>query len=166
VLNQAGDGQQQGQPAGTPKRPAGGKQRFLFLASNPEYGTYLDMGTITLIHNRDNDTYRFEFWAKNIYNQAGKAGIIAVKTKEGKGERFFDFNSTLTQLRVNLTTEKFAILRLIYYDDTGKVIETADYTRLPPHEEKIVPGSLIAKAVDLITRLVKEHPGMVNMVSE
>ncbi|HWQ60977.1 MAG TPA: serine protease, partial [Negativicutes bacterium] len=165
VLNQAGDVQQPGPPARPPKRPADGK-RFLYFASGPDFDTYLDMGTITLINNRDNDAYRLEFWVRDIYNQTGKARVIAAKTKEGKGEKYFNFASTFTQFRVNPATDKVSLLRLVYYDDTGRTIEAVDFTQLPQREEKIAPGSLIEKAVALIARLIKEKPGVVNRVSE
>lgn len=166
ALNQAGDVQQPGPPARPPNRPADGKQRFLFFESGAEHDTYLDTGTITLIHNRDTDTYRLEFWIREIYNQAGKARVIEAESREGKGERFFNFASTLTQLRVKLTTKKYAFLKTVFYNDNGTVIETADYTRPAPKERNVVPGSVLEQMVALIMRLAKENPDAINMASE
>jgi len=166
VLNQPADGQQRKSAAQTPKRPSEDPRRYLFVASYPEYDAYIDLSTLMLVRNKDADKYRAEFWVKSTYKPAGKAQMIETQAKMGRGEKFFNFSATLTHIRFNLDAGKFSLLRLIHYDDRGKIIETVDFKGLPPREETPPPGTLIEKAIKLALWTIKEHPDAVSIVSE
>lgn len=166
VLNQPGDGQPRKSTGQAPKRPTEDPRRYLFVASYPEYDAYVDLSMLMLVHNRDADKYRAEFWVKSAYKPAGKAKMIETQAKQGRGEKFFNFNATLTHIRFNLDSGKFSLLRLIHYDDRGKIIETVDFKGLPPREETPPPGSLIEKAIKLALWTIKEYPEAVSIVSE
>jgi hypothetical protein len=165
VLNQAGEGPQQRPQAAAPKPPAGASKRFLFIGSFPDYDSYLDLGTITFIYNRDTDAYRLEIWMRNIYNHTGKAKVIDFKTRQGQGERYYNFSAELVQLRVRPAANKAGILRLVYYDDRGRILDNIDYSQRVI-ENPINPGSLLEKVMIVVTRIAKENPDLINKVSE
>jgi hypothetical protein len=152
-------------PSRSPQQPAT-KQRYLFVAAYPDYDAYLDLATITLIYNRDSDSYRVEFWVRNIYKPAGKAKVIQSKAREGQGERYYNLGSLLTQLQVKPAVDKFALLRLIYYDDSGSIIDNLNYRQQTLPEEAIAPGSLIEKVTGLVFRFIKEYPNAINKASD
>ncbi len=166
VLNPPGDGQPRKSTAQAPKRPSEDPKRYMFVASYPEYDTYIDLSTLMLVHNRDADKYRVEFWVKSAYKQDGKAKMIETQAKQGRGEKFFNFSATLTHIRFNLDTGKFSLLRLIHCDDRGKTIEAVEFKGLPLREETPPPGTLIEKAIKLALWTIKEHPEAVSIVSE
>lgn len=165
ALNQPGDGQQRKSADQAPKRPSEDPRRYLFVAANPEYDTYIDLSTLLVVHNKDADTYRVDFWLKNAYKPDGKAKMIEMQAKYGRGEKFFNFNAQLSHMRFDPDAGKFAVLRIIYYDDRGKIIDTVESKGLP-REEAPPPGSLIEKAVGLVLRIIKEHPEVVSIVEE
>ena len=166
VLNMLPDGQPRKSTDQAPKRPSEDPRRYLFVASYPEYDAYIDLSTLMLVHNKDADKYRAEFWVKSAYKPAGKAQMIETQAKQGRGEKFFNFNATLTHIRFKLDSGKFSLLRLIHYDDRGKIIETVEFKGLPPREQAPPPGSLIEKAIKLALWTIKEHPEAVSIVSE
>ncbi|MDT8901980.1 S1C family serine protease [Anaeroselena agilis] len=166
VLNPPGDGQKRKVPGQPPKRPTEDPKRYMFVASYPEYDTYIDLSTLMLVHNKDTDKYRVEFWVKSSYKPAGKARMIETQAKQGRGEKFFNFSATLTHIRFTPDAGKFSLLRLIHYDDRGKIIEAVDFKGLPLREETPPPGSLIEKAIGLAVWIIKEYPEAVSIVEE
>ncbi len=165
VLNPPGD-QPRKSAAQAPKCPTEDPRRYLFVASYPEYDAYIDLSTLMLVHNKDADKYRAEFWVKSSYKPPGKAKMIETQAKQGRGEKFFNFSATLTHIRFNLDSGKFSLRRLIHYDDRGKIIETVDFKGLPVREETPPPGTLIEKAIKLALWTIKEYPDAVIIVSE
>lgn len=134
--------------------PSDNKQRFLFIAANPEYDSYLDQQTVAVFQNRETGAIHSEVWVKDNYKPHGKARMIEAKSREGQGEKYYNFNSTLTQIRLKHTTNKFTLLRVIYYDDAGAIIDTIDFRKLPPREDDIAPGTLIEKVANIVAEYI------------
>lgn len=151
-------------PPRSPQQPAT-RQRYQFVASYTDYDAYLDLATITLIYNRDKDAYRIEFWVRNNYKPAGKAKVIESKAKTGQAEKYYNFSTMFTQLQVKPDANKFSLLRVIYYDDTGAIIDNLNYRQQAP-EDTIAPGSLIEKVTAMVIHFIKNNPSAINKASE